>query len=160
MARNPKWAHPISMVDVPNLFQVTKSLFRSAQPTGDGFLNLKKAKFKTILDLRALHKDPDTPGITEIDQEMTAWRVEDEDVIYTLRTIKNAKGKILIHCRHGADRTGCMIAMYRIVIQGWSKPDAIDEMENGGFGFHSVFKNIPKYINESDVEMLREEVNK
>ncbi|HEX7917405.1 hypothetical protein [Rudaea sp.] len=52
---------------------------------------------------------------------------------------------MLIHCWHGADRTGVVCAAYRMVVQGWSKADARAEMFDGGFGYHAVWRNIPAY---------------
>ena len=60
-----------------------------------------------------------------------------------------------MHCLHGADRTGVIIAIYRIIYQGWTKSQAIDEMENGGFNFHSIFFNIPAYINNADIPVIK-----
>jgi protein tyrosine/serine phosphatase len=161
--RDPKWAQPIKLDGVPNLFKVTSHIYRSAQPTGDGFNNLKDMGIKTIINLRALHNDSDTPGITELDSDMTAWHIEDEDVIYVLRTILG-KGKgsppYLVHCRHGADRTGLIMAMFRIIVQGWSKDEAIDEMKHGGYGFHSLFSNIVTYIQAADISALKKEIYK
>ena len=56
---------------------------------------------------------------------------------------------VLVHCQHGADRTGTMCAMYRIIHEGWSADDAIDEMENGGYGYHSIWVNLPRFIRKS-----------
>ena len=33
----------------------------------------------------------------------------------------------LVHCMHGADRTGTLRAPYRIAVQGWSKDDPIKD---------------------------------
>ena len=88
------------------------------------------------------------------------WDVEDAQVVRTLKLLRDAdKAPFLIHCQHGADRTGLMVAMFRIVEQGWSKADAIEEMRKGGFGFHALWRNIPRYINKADVEKIRAAVN-
>ena len=62
---------------------------------------------------------------------------------------------VFVHCQHGADRTGTMSAVYRIFVQGWDKEDAIKEMTNGGFGFHSVWWSLVKYLKEMEVEKIR-----
>ena len=41
---------------------------------------------------------------------------------------------ILIHCRAGLHRTGCMAAIYRMEYQGWTPERAVDEMRAHGFG--------------------------
>ena len=63
-----------------------------------------------------------------------------------MRILKNAPKPIVVHCHQGSDRTGAVIAMYRIVFQKWAKEKALDEMENGGFGFHKRYSNIVHYI--------------
>ena len=63
-----------------------------------------------------------------------------------------------MHCQHGSDRTGTIIALYRMVIQNWSKEQAIAEMIQPKFGFHGVWKNIIRYLNRVDVVSMREKV--
>jgi hypothetical protein len=46
-------------------------------------------------------------------------------------------------------------AGYRIVIQGWTKEEAIAEMTDGGFGFHSIWSNLVDYLRELDVARLK-----
>ena len=86
---------------------------------------------------------------------MDASNIKDDEVIEALKIMRKAKKPILIHCKHGADRTGVMCAMYRIIEQGWSKQEALDELLNGGYGFHTVFKNIPEYIKNVDIEKIK-----
>lgn len=75
-----------------------------------------------------------------------------------LRVIRDRKGPILIHCLHGSDRTGGVLAMYRIVFQQYTKEEAIEEMKNGGFGFHKVYRNIVRMIRKADIEQMRQEL--
>jgi protein tyrosine/serine phosphatase len=73
-----------------------------------------------------------------------------------MRMLRNPEnGPYLIHCQHGADRTGLMSAMYRILEQGWSVDDALAELTGGGYGYHAVWKNILRYVRSADVEGLR-----
>ena len=63
---------------------------------------------------------------------------------------------MLVHCWAGADRTGAMIAAYRVAAQGWSKEEAVREMTEGGYRFHGlVYRNLVKLITDLDVEDLR-----
>jgi hypothetical protein len=43
----------------------------------------------------------------------------------------------------------------RIAIEGWSKEDAIREMTTGGYGFHEIWVNLPKWIQELDIESAK-----
>lgn len=92
---------------------------------------------------------------------MNTWHIEDEDIIAALRAIRNAEklGPVLLHCQHGADRTGVVTAMYRIVFQKWSKEKALDELQSGGFGYHAIWANIPRYLRTVDVDKIRHAVN-
>ena len=48
-----------------------------------------------------------------------------------------------------------MCALYRIVIQGWQKEDALKEMTEGGYGFHGVFENLLEYVNGLDIAAIK-----
>ena len=68
------------------------------------------------------------------------------------------RGPVLMHCKHGADRTGLVSAMYRILYQNWTREQALDELVNGGYGYHSLWKNIPEYLKKVDIEAVRQKV--
>ena len=48
-----------------------------------------------------------------------------------------------------------MCAIYRIAVQGWTKEEAIQEMEEGGYGFHEVWKNLPSWIETLDIMKVK-----
>jgi protein tyrosine/serine phosphatase len=160
--RPAEWAVPINLSGVGNLHKINENLYRSEQPTSEGMRNLKKMGIKTIINLRAFHSDKDELSGTDLLNEelnVNTWHIEDEDVIRVLQIIrKKENGPFLIHCQHGADRTGVMSAMYRIVEQGWSKEDALKELTGGGYGFHSIWFNIIDYIKNVDVEKIKREL--
>jgi len=74
-------------------------------------------------------------------------------VMRELRQPQN--GPFLIHCQHGADRTGLMSAMYRMVEQDWTADDALAELVGGGYGYHAMWRNIKRYVLSTDVGKLR-----
>jgi protein tyrosine/serine phosphatase len=160
--RPAQWAIPITMAGAGNLHKINEGLYRSAQPTREGMINLEKMGIKTVINLRAFHSDSDEiSGTTLLNDALSVktWHIEDEDVIRVLRTIqKKENGPFLIHCLHGADRTGVMSALYRIVVQGWTKEDALKEMVDGGYGFHPVWTNIITYVKNVDVEKIKHAV--
>lgn len=41
---------------------------------------------------------------------------------------------VLLHCRAGLHRTGCLCAIYRMEYQGWSQALAFEELKDHGFG--------------------------
>ena len=157
--RSSKWAQPIEMAGVPNLHKVSETLYRSAQPSSEGMKNLKKLGVKSIVNLRSFHSDRDELGETGLAYEhiyMKAWHPEEKEAVRFLQIVTDQKrGPVLVHCKHGSDRTGVMCALYRIVVQGWTKKEALAEMTKGGFGFHEVWVNLPGWIADLDIERIK-----
>ena len=114
---------------------------------------------KTIINLRSFHSDRVEIGETGLAYEhifMKAWHPEEEDVVRFLKIATDPKrAPVLVHCQHGADRTGALIAVYRIAVQGWSKAEAIREMTEGGFGFHQIWGNLPKWIQQLNIDRIQ-----
>jgi protein tyrosine/serine phosphatase len=156
------WAPAIELEGAPNLHKVSDDLYRSAQPTALGLANLKKLGVRTVVNLRSFHSDRGRIGDLGLDYEhiyMKAWHAEQKEALRFLRIVTDPKRvPVLVHCQHGADRTGTMTALYRIVVQGWSKEDALKEMTEGEFGFHEIWSNLINWINEIDVEAMRKEL--
>jgi protein tyrosine phosphatase (PTP) superfamily phosphohydrolase (DUF442 family) len=157
--RPASWAEPVMLDGVPNLHQVTTNLYRSAQPTAQGMQNLKEKGIATVVNLRSFHSDRDAIRGTGLVYEhiyMKAWHPERKEIVRFLQTVTDPKrAPVLVHCQHGADRTGTMCALYRVAVQGWTKEEAVREMTHGGFGFHEVWQNLPGWIAELDIESIR-----
>jgi len=157
--RPAQWAQPIEARGLPNLHKVSDALYRGAQPEDEGFAELKALGIKTVVNLRTLHSDRDEcreAGLEYVHITVQAWEGETEEVIDFLKVATDpARQPVFVHCQHGADRTGTMCAIYRIVVEGWSKEETLQEMTEGGFGFHSVWQNLIKYIRELDIESLK-----
>lgn len=157
-ARPSSWAQPLQETGFPNLFKVSDTLYRSAQPTDEALRSVKDLGIVTVINLRAFHSDRDEldPALGYEHIDIKTWHPEREDAVRFLAIVTDPKRTpVLLHCKHGADRTGAMTAIYRIAVQGWSKDDAIREMKEGGFGFHSVWGNLPQWINDLDIDALR-----
>ena len=160
LANRPEtWAQPVKLEGVPNLYRVSDELYRGDQPSPQGMQNLKQLGLKTIINLRSFHSDRDEIGETGLAYEhifMKAWHPEEDDVVRFLKIATDPKrAPVLVHCQHGADRTGALIAVYRIAVQGWSKAEAIREMTEGGFGFHPTWSNLPKWIQKLNIDRIK-----
>ncbi|HEU4816674.1 dual specificity protein phosphatase family protein [Janthinobacterium sp.] len=156
--RNAEWATPLPQVS--NLHQVTPVLYRSAKLDSADVAQLQTLGVKTVISLRSFHSDTqvlDGSGIRAVRIPVNTWAIRDRHVIETMRSIRAAEqqGPVLLHCLHGADRTGLMAAMYRMLYQGWPREKAIDELKNGGYGYHAVWKNIESYLKRVNVDQLR-----
>jgi protein tyrosine/serine phosphatase len=162
-ARPAIWAQKVEAgPNLPNLHRVTPSLYRGAQPEDEGFGELKALGIKTVVNLRSMHSDrseTEAHGLGYVHLAEQAWAAEDEETLAFLKVALDPERQpIFVHCQHGADRTGTSVAAYRIVVQGWSKRDAIREMTNGGFGYHSIWTNLIRYVENLDVEKMRREL--
>jgi protein tyrosine/serine phosphatase len=90
---------------------------------------------------------------------MSAWGLHDDLVVQALRIMVDpANRPLMVHCQHGADRTGALVALYRIVVQGWSKEKAVLEMNQGGYHHNALWRNLDRYVLKADVAALRKEL--
>lgn len=156
--RKPDWATPAGKS--PNLFRITPTLYRSAQLRASDVTELKSIGIVTVVGLRNFHSDEawlKDSGIQTSRVKINTWAINDKNVVAALKAIRVAEknGPVLLHCLHGADRTGLISAMYRMLYQNWSKQQALDELQNGGYGYHAMWKNIPHYLHNVDVEKIR-----
>jgi protein tyrosine/serine phosphatase len=118
-----------------------------------------------VVSLRALHEDasvaPVAPALRYEQIRFNTWHPENKDIVKFLRIATTPELQpVLVHCQHGSDRTGTMVALYRIAVQGWTKEAALDEMTQGGYGFHPLWKNLRRYVMRLDVDSLKAEVAK
>lgn len=157
MIRSPEWAQPVG--NQYNLHQMTPTLYRSALPDSSAVPVLEQLKIATVINFLP-ESDASwlkNPGIKQVQLTYRTNHVDDADVLAALRAIQQAQanGPVLMHCKHGSDRTGLMAAMYRVVVQGWSKEEALNEMTLGGFGSSSGFKDGVRYMMKADIDKLR-----
>jgi protein tyrosine/serine phosphatase len=155
--RPSSWAVSLEKPGLPNLFRVTDTLYRGAQPASEGIVELKAMGIKTVLNLRSLHTDDlGSTGLRYFSIPMNTWHAEEEDAVAFLKIVTDTNNlPIFVHCKHGADRTGTLCAIYRIAVQGWTKDEAIREMTKGGYGFHEVWKNLADFVQALDVDAVR-----
>ena len=154
----------LKSAEIDHFYRVTKSLFRGAQPSSKGMWELKTLGVKTLVSLRAGTNDDQgrigTTGLTCLNVPLS-WNPlrgpKDESVVQFLKYVTDpANQPVFVHCRQGVDRTGLMIAAYRIVIEGWNKEQAIAEMQ--AIGLHSRYFKFENYLRQLDVEKIRQEV--
>jgi protein tyrosine phosphatase (PTP) superfamily phosphohydrolase (DUF442 family) len=160
--RPATWAQPLSRPGLPNFYKISDDLYRGEQPTAAGFAELKKMGIKTVVNLRALHSDPGEKvdmGLDVEHIEVEPWNLDETDVVRFLRIVTDKScTPVFVHCQHGSDRTGTMSAAYRIVVQGWSKDEAIREMTRGGFGYHEGWENLQTFLRQLDVGAIQKQL--
>lgn len=152
------WATPVDKAF--NLYRMQPDLYRSALPNASQQSELQRLKIATVINFyqRSDAEWLSDPAIRLIHQPLHADRVADADVLQALRSIRQAQaaGPVLIHCKHGQNRTGLISAMYRIVYQGWSKQQAIAEMRGAGFGGQERFEDAERYVRDVDLARFRQ----
>jgi hypothetical protein len=135
-------ARRITVVGVSNFGEVTPHLFRGGQPKGAGYEHLKQMGIDIVVDLRLSgdgneKKDVNRAGMKFVPLRWHCMYPHDEVFARFLKFLHDNRGKkIFVHCRYGDDRTGMMIAAYRMAEEGWTPEEARKEMEK--FGFHRL----------------------
>lgn len=151
------WAEKMERAGLANLHRVDAKLYRSAQPTAEGMTNLVALGVKTVVNLRDNHSDSDEIGGLPLAAkriEIATWNPKVEQVKAFLAIMDDTNAvPVLVHCQHGADRTGTMCALYRILRQDWKVEDAITEMKDGGYGYHSIWYHLPRFIRKTAKEI-------
>jgi protein tyrosine/serine phosphatase len=141
-----------------NFSRVNDFIYRSAQPNAYMIAWCNTIGIKSILNLREDRSDLPLLKSTTINYfnvKLIATRFTHADVVATLKIMQNAPKPLLIHCKYGADRTGLVVAMYRIVFENWPKEKALSEITDSQYGFNSSFRNIPAYIKQVDIDSIK-----
>src|SRR2546421_607631 len=146
---------------IPNFCVVTPDvLWRGAKPAWDGAAWLILRGMRTIVNLELLHDDrrvfgesrPAIAGRHELgyfripDWEPNAALAPallDDHVAHFLAVVDRQPKPVYVHCRSGQNRTGVMVAAYRVIVEGLSRGAAIAEMR----GYQGIwFKADSAYI--------------
>jgi protein tyrosine/serine phosphatase len=160
-------AVPIQKEGLENFYKVSDILYRSQQPASAGFRSLRDMGIKTIVNFRAHHSDEKKMkglDMKYVQIPINTWSLNDRHVEQFLKVMSDESNHpVLVHCQHGADRTGSMVAIYRMVFENWNKEEALKEMTGETFGYHKIWKNLHKYIEKFDIEKWKkyaEDLNK
>jgi protein tyrosine/serine phosphatase len=159
--RPSDWAKKITSSKFSDLYVLNDSIYRSEQPGNIGFTLIDSLGIKSVLSLREFHQDSvliNGLKLNLYNVKINPYYFGDREIVKALRILEYSPKPIIIHCNIGGDRTGVVIAMYRIIYQNWTKEKAINEMKNGDYGFHWIFFNMPNYINNVNINMIRKEI--
>src|SRR5712691_3079197 len=138
---------------IKNFHQVDEHVYRGAQPTDEGFQYLAKIGVKTVIDLReadersqAEERLVTAAGMKYVNVPMTGLTPPTEAGITRILGIleDDNTGAVFVHCKRGADRTGAVIASYRIDHDRWDNARALKEAIAQGMSFFQFPRQ--KYI--------------
>lgn len=129
---------------IPNLFAVEQNILRGGQPSDVGWTYLKSQGITDVIKLNTDEEglDPERMGFVIHKFPIPWWR----QTIWhpTSKSIHAAvdlvKVNTFIHCEHGLDRSGLIVACFRVWKQQWKKQDAEDEML--AYEFHKALRGL------------------
>lgn len=160
--RPADWAAQVINSTLENCYRVSDEVYRCEQPGKNDIADLKALKVRSILNLRHYHTDSkvfEQAGFQLLLQRMEADELTVDDLVAALRLLRAAPKPVMVHCWHGSDRTGSVVAAYRIVFQNWPPAAALDELRHGGFGYHEKsFPNIITLFETLNAADLRQRV--
>lgn len=159
---NAQKAEKVITSEFDNLYRISDALYRSEQPSRAGFEKLDSINIANVLSLRNRVGDNFRARKSNVQLrrvKINSWRMSYENIVASLEIIRDADKPILVHCLHGSDRTGAVVAAYRMAFEGWSKEDAITEFLDKKYGYHEKwFPDILELLKNIDVVMLREDL--
>lgn len=141
--------HLYNLPGLGNAGRVAPGVYRGEQPGPGGYATLKQLGVKTVIDLRTSESEKaqvEAAGMKAIAVpiEMTRKGLKEKvDQVVALMA-DPANQPVYVHCRHGQDRTGIVVAAYRMTLDNWSLKDVEAEMQS--FGFNDVWVNFKKFI--------------
>lgn len=141
---------------VPNFHQVNGHVFRGAQPSKEGWASLRKLGVHTVIDLRrseehsteAERKAVEAAGMQYVNVPMNGFDIPRPDQIAAALSHIGETDTVFVHCRQGRDRTGTIVAAYRIAHDRWDCPKALNEASSCGmhwyeFGMRRFLRSYP-----------------
>ena len=147
-------AEKLKLAGVHNAGKVSDALLRGAQPSALGLAELKKLGVTTIVDLRGNsgpvaweRQQAESLGMRFVNIPVRGWSPPgNEQVVEFLKLFQqDPTQKIFVHCYYGEDRTGVMVAAYRIAQHNWTADQAITEMDSFGFHYY-LYRAMKSYV--------------
>lgn len=118
-----------------------QTLWRGAEPSVDGLQELGARGVKLVIDLRESGQDTlrekqevQQLGMSYVNLPFKALSAPTSEQVKTVLFLLMNRGNnvIFLHCRRGKDRTGTVIACYRIQHDGWKNAKALEEAREFG----------------------------
>lgn len=149
---------------IPRFSRVTGGLYRGGQPDRAGFEWLKRKGIQTVINLRTTNGHRERAVVERLDMTyihipvsllteligmpLNPWKRLPEAAVDTfLRAVGDpANHPVFVHCHRGKDRTGTMIAFYRIAAWSWDAEGAYREARDKGLSWW--FQGVKRQLRE------------
>lgn len=139
---------------ISNFGQVTPTLFRGGQPTSEGFRELKQMGVDTVVSFRhekgensLERRAVEALGMRFVNVPWHAWDDPTDQQVsqFLVLLSSHRRSKVYVHCQQGRDRTGTMVAIYRVAVEHWCPASAVAEMKAYHY-HHFFFPQLETYV--------------
>jgi tyrosine-protein phosphatase SIW14 len=154
-------AQRLTLDGVENFARIDGVLYRGAQPEDYAYNELRNVGIAVVVDFRHSEDEiasekraVEANGMRFVSLPWTSRRgpIHDQVLAFLNLMRENPGKKIFVHCARGADRTGLMVALYRITFDHWSVDEALEEMKS--FHHHTLLlSNLDRYVREYPSEL-------
>jgi protein tyrosine/serine phosphatase len=153
-----------SRAGLPHFAVVSSQLYRGAQPEDAGFAELKKLGIDIVVNLRheadRIARERTLVEAQGMRYVSIPWRGKQdpktEQMAQFLGLLRdNPDRKVFVHCQRGAERTGVMVACYRMSREHWTSDQALAEMEASRFRA-GRFAHLERFVREFPTLLLRD----
>jgi protein tyrosine/serine phosphatase len=154
-------AEHLTLDGIENFGRVGQALYRGAQPKPFALNELQNIGVTIVVDFRDEKNEiaEEKRNVEALGMQFVSlpWAaslgpVPDEIAAFLALVREHPDKKIFVHCKHGADRTGLMVALYRMTFDHWSASQAVEEMQT--FHYHSfLLPNLARYVRGYSVQV-------
>jgi tyrosine-protein phosphatase SIW14 len=145
VASVPLFGADAPSIGITRFHQVNDRVYRGGQPSDKDWAGLAKLGIKTVIDLRpsnehstaAEQRAVEAAGMHYVNVPMHGVEAPSDENVAKVLSLFNSDsaGPVFVHCRRGADRTGTVIACYRISHDHWQNPKALQEARSLGMSW-------------------------
>lgn len=141
--------HLLGLRGLKNVGRISHAVYRGAQPSIEGYATLKEMGIRTVINLRTSESERakvEAAGMRSVEIPLSMTGKGESGKIDKIVAIMSdpANQPVFIHCRLGEDRTGIVVAAFRMKVQGWTLSLAEAEMDS--FGFNKIWINLRKFL--------------
>ena len=133
---------------IPNFATVETGVYRGGQPTDAADWDmLERLGVNQVIKLNYDSEGSDEEWarrgheLFKLPESLAQQIITEPSVPDILTAVAFVKPGTFIHCKHGEDRTGLVVAAWRLS-QGWTKAAAYEEMK--AHGFHGILFGLDK----------------